>query len=110
MTAQPEHAAPAIVNPRFGELYGGTDPAYVTPAGVAVWMWRKGQRVRFYDAAGTQVGPEHRNVVPAIVWAGAHAWVSPDHPNLSLAVIAEVRAGGAKRFDEKDAEAGAWLP
>lgn len=32
----------------FGKIYGDTEtPAYITDSGAAVWMWRKGQRVRF---------------------------------------------------------------
>ena len=97
-------------DPGFGQRYGcGPEPAYVTPAGVAVWMQRHGQRVRFYTAAGQQVGPEHRNVAPATVWAGINGWVDPTAPLLSLGVIAETRAN-ARYFDERYPEAGAWLP
>jgi hypothetical protein len=84
----------------FGELYGcGAQPAYVTDDGVAVWMRRKGQRVRFFDAVGVQVGPEHRNVAPAVVWAAFHGWINPRHPELSAAVTLEVRAN--TRFPER---------
>jgi hypothetical protein len=72
-------------------------------------MWREGQRVRFYTAAGVQIGPQHANVVPAVIWAGAHAWIAPTHPRLSMAVTAEVRAE-SRRFDECHADAGAWEP
>lgn len=101
---------PSIVNPHFGQLYGcGPQAAYVTTDGTPVWMWRKGQRVRFYDAAGEQVGPEHRNVCPAIVWAASNAWFDPTALELSLAVTIEVRAN-SRQFNEKDPLAGAWRP
>lgn len=33
----------------FGRIYGDEQtPCYLTPDGLAVWMWRKGQRVRFF--------------------------------------------------------------
>lgn len=68
--------------------------AYVTsePAGARrVWMLRKGQKVRFYDAAGEQVGPEHANVVPACCWAAGQGWIDPSCPDLSVACTLEVR-------------------
>lgn len=111
-----EHADPVIVNPGFGQLYGcGPQCAYMTTKGVQVWMWRKGQKVRYYDAAGAQVGPEHRNVVPAIVWAAAEGWIDPLTPMLSIAVTAEVRAESRSRathepWDESNPDAGAWQP
>lgn len=81
----------------FGQPYG-EGPHYVTPDGVTVTMWRKGQRVRYFDTDGNQVGPEHRNVVPAVIWAAAHAWIDPRDPMLSLAVTMEVRAGGCPKI------------
>jgi len=104
----------APLDPGFGEMYGPS-VAYVTPQGIAVWMWRKGVRVRFYDARGEQVGPEHKNVYPATIWAAANAWVDPASPMLSLACIAEVRHQIAERAAmdpeaAKLAEAGAWNP
>jgi hypothetical protein len=104
------------INPGFGEMYGGPRPNYVTPPnGIAVWMWRQGQHVRFYDEHGNQVGPEHRNVVPAVVWAAAHQWIDPDNVNLSIGCILEVRRQmewrGSKSPDYvKAVEEGAWNP
>jgi hypothetical protein len=64
--------------PNFGELYGtGEDPSYVTDQGVEIWMYRKGRKVRFYDCVANQVGPEHANVIPAMMWALANGWSSP---------------------------------
>ena len=50
-----------------------TEPAYLTPDGL-VWMRRKGQRVRFYNAYGAQVGPEQDNVAPAVAYAHTQGW------------------------------------
>jgi hypothetical protein len=76
----------------FGEVYGdpGT-PSYITDTGLEVWMWRKRQRVRFFTADGVQVGPEHRNVCPAMCAAAAAGWIDPRNPPLSLACTLEVR-------------------
>ena len=60
----------------FGKLYG-TFPAYHTPHG-DVGMWRKGQKVRFYTADGTQMGPEQANVAPAVAFALHNGWRSID--------------------------------
>ena len=57
----------------FGVPYArGFD--WLTPEGVLVEMWRKGQRVRFFDADCKQHGPEQYNVAPAIAYAYAHGW------------------------------------
>lgn len=75
----------------FGAIYGDTEvPAYITPQG-PVWMWRKGQRVRFYTREGVQVGEEHRNVYPAVCSASYEGWIDPCDPWLSAACTAEVR-------------------
>jgi hypothetical protein len=80
------------VDPNFGEMYG-PGPHYVTqPDHTPVWMYRKGQRVRFFDKQGIQVGPEHRNVVPAIIWAAANSWIDPRSVDLSIAVCIEVQS------------------
>lgn len=72
-------------------------PAYITTDGVAVWMERKVQRTRYLDAAGQQVGPWHKNFVPAIIWAAAQGWRDPSVPDwFNDAVIAEVAAGGCE--------------
>jgi hypothetical protein len=57
----------------WGKLYGAT-PCYLTTDGRQVWMHRKGQAVRFYDADGWQVGPEQTNVAPAVAFAIAADW------------------------------------
>jgi len=68
-------------------------PDYLTTDGIAVWIERKRQKTRFLDAHGSQVGPVHANLVPAVVWALAHGWRSPSLPGwLSDAGIAEVAA------------------
>jgi hypothetical protein len=56
----------------WGELYG-RDP-YQTDDGRLVWMFRRHLAVRFYDERGNQVGPEQRNVAPAVCYAIAHRW------------------------------------
>lgn len=61
----------------WGAQYGG-NPSYVTPRGREVVMCRKRQAVRFYDRKGKQVGPEQRNVAPAVVYALYHRWMDPD--------------------------------
>lgn len=74
----------------FGRIYGDPAiPAYITPEG-PVWMRRKGQRVRFFTAQGVQVGPEHRNVYPAILSASYEGWIDPCNPQQSAACTAEV--------------------
>jgi hypothetical protein len=81
-------------DPGFGERYGaGPQSDMVTDDGTEVWLFRKGQRCRFYDAQGVQVGPEHRNVAPAVTWAHAHLWSSPSNPAwLNEGCQREVRA------------------
>lgn len=50
--------------------------AWMTLRGRKVWLFRKGQKCRWYDASGRQVGPEQTNVAPAIAFALHHRWVS----------------------------------
>lgn len=50
------------------------DRHYITRHGTAVAMYRRGQRVRFIDNAGKQVGPEQSNVAPAVAYAMARGW------------------------------------
>jgi hypothetical protein len=70
-------------------------PDYVTTDGVEVWMERKHQKMRFLDARGEQVGPVHRNLAPAVVWARANGWRDPSLPDwFNDGAIAEVAAGG----------------
>lgn len=85
-------------------------PDYVTCDGVEVWMERKGQKTRFLDAAGEQVGPVHANLVPAVVWARHHGWRDPTSPDWwNDGVIDEVRRE-SRSFDDRDKDAGRWLP
>jgi hypothetical protein len=71
-------------------------PAYVTTDGVEVWIERKRQKTRFLDSRGGQVGPVHRNLAPAIVWALRQGWRNPSMPAwFNDGAIAEARAGGA---------------
>lgn len=82
----------------FGRIYGDTEtPAYITDTGVAVWMWRKGCKVRFLTADGVQVGPEQSNVGPAMCAAAAAGWVDPANPWLSRMMTIEVRANTRQR-------------
>ena len=68
-------------------------PDYVTADGVEVWMERKHQKTRFLDAGGSQVGPVHGNLAPAICWARAQGWRDPSLPDwFNDGAIAEVRA------------------
>lgn len=50
---------------------------YVNDAGHRVEMFRKGQKVRFFDSKGRQFGPEQRNVGPAIAAISAAGYYSP---------------------------------
>jgi hypothetical protein len=62
-----------------------------------------------------EVGPEHRNVMPAICWAAGQGWIDPESVNLSIACILEVRAEAEKRARmtpeaAKAIDEGAWNP
>jgi hypothetical protein len=79
--------------PNFGELYSiGEDPSYVTDQGAEVWMYRKVGKVRFYDRVANQVGPQHANVIAAMMWALANGWSNP-----SNAQSLNAEAAGKKR-------------
>lgn len=65
----------ATTSPSWGEPYG-PGPHYQTTDGRLVTMFRKGQKVRFYDQEGHQVGPEQSNVAPAIAYAQHNRWRS----------------------------------
>lgn len=71
----------------WGRPYGGV---YETPHGL-VTMWRKGQRVRFFNEAGAQVGPEQPNVAPAKAFANAQGWLPTDPRLRSLYTMAQIR-------------------
>lgn len=83
-----------VPDPGWGCRYGsGNLHDMETDEGVPVFMFRKGQRVRFFDADATQVGPEHRNVAPALTWAHYHGWHDPSAPLwLTIGCQAEARA------------------
>lgn len=49
-----------------------------TADGTIVKAYRKGQKVRFYDADGNQHGPEQSNVAPAFAYAEANGWFNAD--------------------------------
>ena len=70
---QAAHSSVKIPSPGWGKSYGGT--SYLTDQSVRVWLHRKGQRVRFYDADGKQVGPEQSNVAPALAYASRNKWI-----------------------------------
>jgi hypothetical protein len=71
--------------PTFGALFGlygpGEDATYTNPTGAQLWMYRQSQKIRFFDGAGDQVGPEHASLVPATVWAFAHGWTNQRGPS-----------------------------
>lgn len=78
---------------------------YVTTDGVEVWIERpaqgsRGQQAtRFVDAAGNQVGPVHKNLVPAICWAMNEGWTDPSVPDwFNESAVEFVRSGGAERW------------
>ena len=70
--------------PGFGRQYDlhgrGDDCAYTNDEGGELWMYRRGRKIRFFDGAANQVGPEHDNIVPAIVWAFSNGWKANDAP------------------------------
>jgi hypothetical protein len=79
-----------MTDPGWGKPYGSIP--FLTDEGVEVWLYRKGQRCRWYDAAGNQVGPDQRNVAPAYTYAMFHGWTDPSVPAwLSAGATAEVR-------------------
>ena len=70
-------------------------PDYVTTDGTEVWIERKRQKTRFLYARGRQVGPVHRNLAPAVVWARTQGCRDPSLPQwFNDGAIAEVSAGG----------------
>lgn len=58
--------------PGWGAPYGESAACWTEDG--PVWMFRKGQRVRFYDATGYQRGPEQSNVAPAVAYAHSRGW------------------------------------
>lgn len=63
--------------PKATKLWGKpyvTSPSYRTTEGDLVWMRRHRQAVRFYTKDGRQIGPEQRNVAPAMAYAMYKGW------------------------------------
>lgn len=57
----------------WGSEYGPGPHYFTVPTG-PLWMHRKGQKVRYYNIIGEQVGPDLSNVAPAICYAMDHHW------------------------------------
>jgi hypothetical protein len=74
---------PSAPSVDFGEVYGDpATPSYWTQEGDFVWMFRKGQKVRFYNQDGQQVGPDMANVAPAVAYANEQGWDSGMFSNI----------------------------
>jgi hypothetical protein len=58
-------------NVTFGTVYGR--PWKV--GSKIVWMFRRGQRVRFFTAGGREIGEEQSNVAPAVAYASSKGWI-----------------------------------
>lgn len=80
----------------WGEVWGA--PFVRQSDGAVVLMRRKAQRVRFF-AGDEQVGPEHRNVAPALIWA----W-SKDSPLADPNVEPWLLAGVRRQIEGEDPE------
>lgn len=78
-TASPQNiqGEAARTDPGYGQPYGGEGPSYTTSAGDLVWMHHQGSKVRFFDASGGRVGPEHHGIAPAAAWAISQGWTNP---------------------------------
>ena len=86
----------AMTEAKWGEPYGM--PMVRGEDGAVMTMRRRAQKVRFFDEAGEQVGPEHANVVPAIIWATAQGWYDPTLPAwLTAGARAEIAANTHRR-------------
>jgi len=51
----------------WGRPYGAC--CKVRRGRVPIYLYRKGQRCRWYSAKGRQIGPEQANAAPALAWA-----------------------------------------
>jgi N12 class adenine-specific DNA methylase/uncharacterized protein (DUF3820 family) len=71
----------------WGKPYA--DLKYILPDGSEVHMRRNGQRVRYYDTKGEQVGPEQGNVAPAIAFAETKGWREKEAEEAKPASTAE---------------------
>lgn len=93
------------IEPNFGKPYGGNDP-YVTPDGDEVFMYRNGQKVRFFDVKGNQVGPEQSNVAPAVAYAQSRGWRSVQPwPSATILPASELKLGQRVMFQGVACEA-----
>lgn len=54
----------------------GAGLAYKKRGRASIFLWRRGQRCRWFTEKGDQVGPEQANVAPAVVWAHGHGYSS----------------------------------
>lgn len=74
---------PLIAMQEFGTPYGGTP--HTRPGYDPIYLYRGKRNVcRWYRADGVQIGPEQRNVAPAVAWALANGY-SDDHSALAMA-------------------------
>jgi len=55
--------------PQGWEKYGAEALIHRAKRKPEITLHRKGQKCRFYDASGEQIGPEQKNVAPALAWA-----------------------------------------
>lgn len=100
--------APAPAPKPWGEVWGA--PFVRRSDGATVLMRRKAQRVQFFTQAGEPVGPEHRNVVPALIWAWASGSPLSDptaDPVLMAGIRREIAAGKPERKRDVEAEMAA---
>lgn len=76
----------------WGSPYGLTP--YVNARGRKIYLYRKGQKCRWYDRHARQVGPEQRNVAPALSWAAVNGFFDPALQALHAAAKAQGEFGG----------------
>lgn len=67
--------APVTRKPPQGVSFGAVYGRPYRAGSRVLWMFRCGQRVRFFTAGGVQVGEEQRNVAPAVAYALSKGWV-----------------------------------
>lgn len=84
------HKDDSVSRTSWGEPYG-PGPHFVLPDGRLVTMHRKGQKVRFFDEAGQQVGPEQPNVAPAHAAAYRAGWRSASPKMRAIEALAEIQ-------------------
>jgi hypothetical protein len=85
---------------KWGKPYG---LPYRRPDGSIVWMYRgKQNRVRFYDKDGKQVGPEQKNVAPAVAAAITQGWVQLDQLLANPEWVDRLPGGLADKYTPAD--------